>query len=246
MRVSGGHKKRYTASDSAQSAHTNATVEGFNSEPQKDDTTISAHQEEGQPTKASPGADEAVKNKGEHHDVSVDAVMEPGNVPTGLQNSEILKPNEKMDTQRAIGSSRDSIPVSMQGFDLPDQKSGKTAPHMRVPASPPSAPSAMSNLDDLQTETASPRQKETVRMRQTSQGWMEVDEKEHMAEQDASDTKQAEGRTMQEENKSEPTATEEKNEGLNVHTSPSSWQAYAETTSAGAETSPDFQVSRRV
>ena len=236
MRPSSGSKSKQAVNDIPPTVRGSATAETYQSESQTDEANASAPQEKEQATEIS----------------TANAVKKPENSQVGLQHSEVAKSNAEMGIQPAKTATSHSVPVSMQGFDLHDEKPGKPAPHMRGPASAStsSALPTTSNVTDTQDEEESPRKRETIRIRQTSQGWMEVDEqkdKEAKDEKDAQEPaseKPTEGSATQEEIKSEPRATEEKMEGPNVQTTPSSWQTFAEDASAEAGDSAGFQVSR--
>ena len=143
-----------------------------------------------------------------------------------------------------------NIPLSMQGFDLPAEKPKSLAPHMRAPVSSSMVPVSMREFEGTDATAKPARTKETVRVRQTSQGWIEVDEANAQSQKNAqvatttlADTL-PEDVAMQQEDKKEHRPNEEgKEEEPTVQSSQASWQAFADETSADTEASTGFQVS---
>jgi len=183
-----------------------------------------------------------------------------------------MKPEEEVgldpttNTATSIGPSSISItPISMQGFDSSPTKAENLAPHMRI--APPSSPVPLSmrDLDDARPTPKPTRKRETVRIRRTSQGWMEVDEQKEkdlngakaaedaIVDQsteestvragDAVRDKELEDAAIQETPNHEPEISEEGKDPLPPITQ-ASWQAFAGTTSADAEANTGFKVSR--
>ncbi|KAL6720511.1 multisubstrate pseudouridine synthase 7 [Lecanora helva] len=145
--------------------------------------------------------------------------------------------------------SRAQIPLSMQDFDLPAPKEpGELAPHMRTPVKPPTVPLSMQDSSKTQQDSPPRRKKETVRLRQTNSGWVEVNEQEEKEpkklenrenvgkEGDAIENMDSRG--VREIQSQEPVT-----EAPREQSSQASWQAFASETAADEEKSTDFQLS---
>ena len=170
---------------------------------------------------------------------------------TGTDSSTSLTPH-KSDSQITP-----SIPISMQDFEAPVPpvapvpKTENVAPHMRIPPPAPSVPMSMRDPDTSQVKAGAPRIKETVRIRQTSQGWVEIDEKadqelkavEGADNASTMDYEPLEKASAQTEVTKEPEVKEESFEKPVRRSTQASWQNFAQETSAEAEASTGFQVN---
>ena len=150
-----------------------------------------------------------------------------------------------------------SVPISMQDFEAPVPpvspvpKTENVAPHMRIPPPTPSVPMSMRDPDASQVKAGAPRIKETVRIRQTSQGWVEIDEKadqelkavEGADNASTMDYEPLEKASAQTEVTKEPEVKEESFEKPVRRSTQASWQNFAQETSAEAEASTGFQVN---
>lgn len=201
---------------------------------------------------------------------SMDAKNEAGNVIPRL-SSPTLKPEKEVGPEAATNSAKNSypssvsnIPASMQGFDASPTKPENLAPHKRFAPTPTTVPLSMRDMDDTGETPKSARKKETVRIRRTSQGWMEVDEqkekdsgaavandgavikpteKSAMRAEDAAGTTELGDSAIQEVPKDDPEMLEEAGNPPPPSTQ-ASWQAFADTTSADIEAATGFKVSR--
>ena len=106
----------------------------------------------------------------------------------------------------------------------------------------------MQDSDDTPVNTKPPpRKKETVRIRQTSSGWVEVNEldgPESKGSEDAVVNEKIED-TATEKEESLPVAGNETAGNPFVPSSQASWHAFANETAADAEITDGFQVSQQ-
>jgi len=218
---------------------------------------------------------EIVRNVGTLAKEDANSAPSDAKITTGTAASQpsspTVKPGDEIGHDAAINTvastdrtSTSTIPASMQGFDSLPTKPEKLAPHMRT--APPSSPVPLSmrDLDDAGVTPKPARKKETVRIRRTSQGWIEVDEGK---EKELNDAKATEDRlvnqktedaairaeaaavdtqpgdaAIQEAVKQESEIREEAKEPPQPSTRVS-WQAFAGATSADAEAATGFKVS---
>lgn len=87
-------------------------------------------------------------------------------------------------------AAQDATPPQIPTPDLHKDEPKKLAPHLRIPPPSPSVPLSMRDLDGTESATNSEqkkRKKETVLIRQTAEGWVEVDEakEKELKEEDA-------------------------------------------------------------
>lgn len=195
-----------------------------------------------------------------------------GPTPTTTSNDEkqILQPldtsnsghsSPKLEDNSSTTERPQAIPQSMQGFDKyesapapPIDDQAKISPHKRIPPPAPSIPSSMQDLDGAKSEPKqekTPRRKEKVHIRQTSQGWVEFDKekedetKRRRAEEDAAAGVQSQEVTKMEERKPEETAdvpgsSQPNSEHVPIASNKASWQAFASSAQS------EFQVSSQV
>lgn len=169
------------------------------------------------------------------------------------QEHPILKPQAVLSNVEAS----QAVPQSMQGFNkyelasAPVDNEEKISPHKRIPPPAPSIPLSMQELDDKQPESKPAkvtRRKETVHIRQTSQGWVEFDKekedasKKLKAAEDAAAGVQPEDSTHMEDMKSEEIKDGLEPKELDAEQVPrastqAAWQAFA-----GSAPSSSFEV----
>lgn len=182
-----------------------------------------------------------------------------------------VKPEEvgpEAATNTATSTSRPSasiIPISMQGFDCSPTKPENLAPHRRI--APPSTPVPLSmrDLDDARTTPKPARKKETVLIRRTSQGWIEVDEQKEgevkgakaaedailnestnesaIRAEDATGDRKLGDAAVQDAPNQEPDILGQARGPLTPSTQ-ASWQAFAGATSTDTDAATGFKVSR--
>jgi hypothetical protein len=224
-----------------------------------------------------PGGHQEIAQKGdvsflnEAKVASMDAKNEADNVSPRL-SSPTVKPEEEVGPEAATNAAKRSrpssvsnIPASMQGFDASPTKPENLAPHKRIAPTPTPVPLSMRDMDDTEETHKPARKKETVRIRRTSQGWMEVDEqkekeirgaevandgavnksteKSAIRAGDADETTELGDSAIQEVPKDDPEILVETRDPL-PPTTQASWQAFADTTSADVEVATGFKVSR--
>lgn len=144
-----------------------------------------------------------------------------------------------------------SIPQSMEGFDPPLENTKNISPHMRIPPPSPSVPFSMRELDYKEPPETPIRKKETVRIRRTGEGWVEVDEQEEKDLEEAKEAKEAanaaagtkpEDTVKQEPIKREPENEEQKAKEPQAPSTQAQWQNFAGTASADAAAATSFKV----
>lgn len=194
-----------------------------------------------------PDADISAKEEAESNAKKeiLDAPPQPSSPAVKLDDDS--SPDSATDTLTNVDpSSMPTIPASMQDFDTPPKDSKNLAPHMRI--SPTSAPVPLSMRDmDVPEPTPKPaRKKETVRIRRSSQGWVEVDEQKekgtnHAEPVDDAAVKQgSEKASIQEPVMQEPTI---KPPPPPPPSTQAAWQTFASKTSAETEAEIGFQAS---
>ena len=150
------------------------------------------------------------------------------------------------------GSSIPSITSSMQDHDAAPEKPENLSPHMRK--LPPSSSGLMNQQQtDIKQAVPSPtRTRQTVRIRHTDQGWIEVDrlKEEELLEGQPSETAANEAPSkdalVHEGMKEGSEVMRREMEPPKVHTTQASWQAFASATSAEAAAPTKFQVSHSI
>ncbi len=259
-------KKKEAHGGPLEPAHTGSTAKGHQGESPKEDANMELAPDNGTDDVVMAGAPNVISDKSKGKPEPEFAPSQAKSRPTSMsqssqpkdsasQPSDMEQPNIKDGEAQSINLHQPgsqavpSTPLSMQGFNTPLQKSENLPPHMRIPAmSSAKIPLSMRDTDDTQTTSEPARKKNTVHMRQTSHGWIEVDEqmdkelKETKAAESAGETKSP--KVSSQEGNMQEAGPENKTEPPVVQSTQASWQAFANKTSADAEASMGFQVSR--
>ena len=163
-------------------------------------------------------------------------------------------PTVKLEEDLSMTEAPQIIPQSMQGFDKyelapapPVHDQEKISPHKRISTPPPSIPLSMQDLDGKKSEPKqekTPRRKEKVHIRRTSQGWVEFDkEKEDEIKKRKAEEHTAAGVQLEDESKMEDVKPEEtadvpepnqpNSEQVPKSSTEASWQAFAASAPTG-------------
>jgi hypothetical protein len=198
------------------------------------------------PTKQAPLSPEAAEQKSSSVKPRTYAGESMGDLPSVQADQDVYGPIRDPNEIVIITT----LPVP--GFSV-DQIQ-KVFPHKRIPPPFPSVPLSMQNLDEKNAEKVekaekTARKKETVLIRQTEQGWIEVDQEQEQKLKDQEVAQDATaGITSEKPIRPAPSKQDSKPEEVRYGAKPSTqaqWQAFAGTETASNK-GTSFQVRRPI